>query len=566
MKTPALAYEGKVLLLFELRPPAGITASEVEIGAKIDWLVCSPESCVPGDAQISLTLPVKDKADLARTAAAERIEAADLALPLSMPDAIFYVSKDEEEIVLEGEILDGVLPEGSLEGIRFYPDAQIMGLAAPQKIEREGNAIVIRGSENPLFFGDLPDETGVLIVFPDGKAIHAGGPMLEGGEEDSAAEEAVASSAGTSLAMTPEAEAAIEKLSARGWVTLGGAQSGDASASESKEGTSLVVMTLFAFLGGMILNLMPCVFPVLAIKILGFVKQAGEEPGEIRKHGLVFALGVLISLWTLVCVMLVLKRVLGSDVGWGFQLQNPYFVLGMIALLFLFGLSLSGVFEFGTSLASVGGGLAHRQGVSGSFFSGVLAILLATPCTGPFMAPAIAFAFKQPAALTFLVFTALGLGLALPYVILSFVPALIQKLPKPGAWMETFKQAMAFLLYATAAWLAVVFGNLTGVGGMSKLLFGAVIGALGVWAYGRFATPIRSKGTQWTAKIAALALVGGFLWLGIQGAKERPPASNLATAEKYGVTWDLLSAGTLPAIMEQGAKGKTVFIDFTAHW
>lgn len=209
----------------------------------------------------------------------------------------------------------------------------------------------------------------------------------------------------------------------------------------------------FAFLGGMILNLMPCVFPVLGLKVMAFVKQAGEDRTKITKHGLVFTVGVLVSFWLLVSVLLFLRDKLEQDLGWGFQLQEPVFVFVLAVFLLAFAMSLSGVFEIGLSMTGVGSKLSQGDGFGGSFFSGVLATVVATPCMAPFLGVAVGAALSMEILPAFTVFTGVALGLAFPYLFLSLFPAWVSRLPKPGAWMDTFKQAMAFPLYATVAWL-----------------------------------------------------------------------------------------------------------------
>ena len=209
----------------------------------------------------------------------------------------------------------------------------------------------------------------------------------------------------------------------------------------------------FAFLGGLILNLMPCVFPVLGLKIMGFVKQAGEDKGKIARHGFVFTAGVLLSFWLLVGVLLWLREAMEQKLGWGFQLQEPGFVFVLAVVLLLFALSLSGVFEIGLSLTGTGSKLTGQSGYAGSFFSGVLAVVVATPCMAPFLGVAVGAALAMEWLPAFAVFTCVALGLAFPYLLLSLMPGWISRLPKPGAWMESFRQAMAFPIYATVVWL-----------------------------------------------------------------------------------------------------------------
>jgi DsbC/DsbD-like thiol-disulfide interchange protein/cytochrome c biogenesis protein CcdA len=216
----------------------------------------------------------------------------------------------------------------------------------------------------------------------------------------------------------------------------------------------------FAFLGGLILNLMPCVFPVLGLKIMSFVKQAGEEKSKISRHGAVFTCGVVLSFWVLVGVLFALRETLGEDLGWGFQLQEPAFVFLLAVFLLIFAMSLSGVFEIGLSMIGVGSKLSQKSGYAGSFFSGVLATVVATPCMAPFLGVAVGAALTMDLLPAFAIFTSVAIGLSFPYLLLSVFPGWISKLPKPGAWMDTFKQAMAFPLYATVVWLLWTLASL----------------------------------------------------------------------------------------------------------
>ena len=233
----------------------------------------------------------------------------------------------------------------------------------------------------------------------------------------------------------------------------------DLSASSNNQIGYLALLG-FAWLGGLILNLMPCVFPVIGLKIMGFVKQAGEDRAQIKRHGWVFTLGVLISFWLLVGALLLLRDHFEQQLGWGFQLQNPAFVLLLAILLFLFGLSLSGVFEIGMSITGLGSGLSRKSGLWGSFFSGVLASVVATPCMAPFLGVAVGAALTMHFLPSLAVFTCIALGLSTPYLLLSFFPQWVQRLPKPGAWMDSFKQFMAFPVYATVAWLVWTLNGL----------------------------------------------------------------------------------------------------------
>ena len=286
---------------------------------------------------------------------------------------------------------------------------------------------------------------------------------------------------------------------------------------------------LLALVGGLILNLMPCVFPVLGIKILGFVNQAGHERSKVIAHGLVFALGVLLSFWTLAGILAVL-RAGGSQLGWGFQLQSAPFVFSLAAVMLAFAMNMSGVFEFGLSATSVGGSLQTKTGLAGSFFTGVLATIVAPPCSAPFLAPALGAALALSTVESFAIFTAIAVGLALPYLLLSIFPGAIKILPRPGAWMETFKQFMAFPLYATVGYLIWVLAGQTTDEGLQNVLFGLVLLALGVWVYGRWNAPGASAGRVRFGIAGLVVLAAAGLWLGwpqnaaAKTAAARPPA------------------------------------------
>ena len=246
---------------------------------------------------------------------------------------------------------------------------------------------------------------------------------------------------------------------------------------------------------------MPCVFPVLFLKGLALVNSGNEERRKLRAHGMVYAAGILVSFWALVAVLLGL-RAAGATLGWGFQFQSPVFLALMAGLLFFLGLSLAGQFEIGLTLTSAGGSLAAKQGYTGSFFTGVLAVVVATPCTAPFMGAAIGYALAQSAAVTFAVFTALALGLAAPYVALTLQPAWTRLLPKPGAWMEVLRQAVAVPIFATVIWLAWVLAQAYGASVLAALLMSFLLLAIAGWFLGRW------PAKRWAATVAALILLG----------------------------------------------------------
>lgn len=323
-----------------------------------------------------------------------------------------------------------------------------------------------------------------------------------------------------------------------------------AKTNTSAEDPSWFAMLLFAILGGSILNLMPCVFPVLSLKVLAFASHKEEH---LVVHGLVYTAGVVLS-FVLVAIVLLMLKAAGQAIGWGFQLQQPWFVAALAYLFFAMGLSLSGFWQLGGSWMGVGNDLAGRAGYSGSFFTGMLATLVASPCTAPFMAPALGFAATQPALQALGIFAALGLGMALPIFLLCLSPRLLSHIPRPGVWMDYFKQALAFPLYATAIWLCWVAGQQTGPTGMMAVLAGVLVitFSLWLWSLGR-------NGYLWRG----IALIGFVIALAILGSPLLREG-NAANAEQHADrNWEPYSEAKLTSLR---ANGAAVFVNATADW
>ena len=318
----------------------------------------------------------------------------------------------------------------------------------------------------------------------------------------------------------------------------------------------LLASLLLALLGGLILNLMPCVLPVLSLKVLSLA-QSGESRQRARRHALWYTAGVLLSFLALGALALALRKA-GLALGWGFQLQQPVVVAGLALVLFALGLSLSGLWYANVGIGQRGGALLQRTGPSGDFFTGVLAVVLATPCTAPFMGAALAYAFTGPALGGLLVFAMLGLGLALPFLLIGFIPALAQRLPKPGAWMDTFKQLLAFPLYATAAWLVWVLAKQRGADAVGLWLAAAIALALAAWAW----TQTRSgRGRGWWLLVVLAAMATAWPL----GALYRlpKPADRVATANHDGIEHVVYSEPRLAALRNEG---RVVFVNMTADW
>ena len=333
-------------------------------------------------------------------------------------------------------------------------------------------------------------------------------------------------------------------------IPIGSPETGAGTAASDAPSITIAMIGL-AFLGGLILNLMPCVFPVLGLKIMNFVNQAGEDHKKVVWHGVVFTLGVLISFWVLAGIIIALKSASGlTSYTWGFQLQDARFVLTMLFILFLFSLSLSGVFEFGVGATSIGGQLTRKSGLAGTFFSGVLATLVATPCAAPILANALGVALAMPPIPSLVLFSAIGLGLSFPYLLLSAMPSLVDKLPRPGAWMETFKKVMAFPMYATAAALLWVLSQQIEKDAFLNVLMALVCTALGAYIFGQWGQPWQKSGIKWAGRIGACFLiVGSAYW-----AWPRP---------SIGIEWETWSAQHVAKLR---SENRPVFIDFTAAW
>lgn len=305
---------------------------------------------------------------------------------------------------------------------------------------------------------------------------------------------------------------------------------------------SLAYMLVLAMLGGMILNLMPCVFPVLSLKALAFAR---DNTHDHRVQGLVYSAGV-ISSFVLIAAILISLKAAGEAVGWGFHLQSSWFVAGLAYLFFVMGLGLSGLIEMGNSWMNVGSELTNKPGYTGNFFTGVLATVVASPCTAPFMGTALGFAVTQPTIIALSVFAALGFGMALPLLLLSWLPGLLGKIPKPGPWMETLKQLLAFPLYGTAVWLCWVVGKQAGVNAMGLILLGCTLLALALWLW---------NNNQWRRCLSAVFAATAFSIL----------TSSLlqATPDEPSHNWQTYQPSTLARLQQQG---KPVFVNITADW
>jgi len=528
-------YEKTALLFVEITPPAALPIGQpVTLRAKADWLMCS-EVCMPGNADLELNLVVSDAAPEPDMDHARIFNNAFADLPQPLAGWAATASRAEKTVTLRLQPANASAP--CPQNLHVFDSAGLIDFAAPQTITEENGALVAKLTVSADAPADATRLAGLLVSENGwGPTTPSHGASFDAELTASSQPSAVS---GQPVAQSPDLNSQPSTLSSQ-------------PAAPPPASTSLAGTLFLALIGGLILNLMPCVFPVLGIKVLGFVNQSGSDRSKVVRHGLVFSLGVLLSFWSLAGLLLAL-RAGGSQLGWGFQLQSPAFVFGMAAFLLIFALNLSGLFEVGLSATGVGGKLQMKEGYAGSFFTGILATLVATPCSAPFLAPALGAALALSAVQSFLVFTAIALGLSAPYLLLSIFPQAVKLLPRPGAWMETFKQLMAFPLYATVGWLLWVLAGQTKDNDYALLfiVFGLVLVALAGWIYGRF-----HKGLS--RAIALVCALGG-LWLGWPKAEDAVPK----TASGYAVKWEHWSP---EAVAAARAAGRTIYVDFTARW
>lgn len=511
-------YGDETLHLVSIAVPADWPLSRpLPLRVQAKWLVCK-DVCIPGEAELGLNLPVvAGSADL-DPAQAEAFERARAALPEPMPAgwlARYQVADGALSLAVEASGLD------KAEVIEFFPYANdLVNHAAPQKLAVDAQGLRLSQGLSSYFLDAPKQVEGVLV--------------LEQGGQRRAYE--LSASAGT-----------VAPVLAERAPPAGAAQTTGKAVTKTP---GLLPALLFALLGGLILNLMPCVFPVLSLKALSLAQNAGHARAKQRASALAYTAGAVLSCVLAAGVLLAL-RAGGEALGWGFQLQSPTFIAALAYLMFALGLSMSGLLEIGSSWMGVGSGLASKSGLAGSFFTGVLAVVVASPCTAPFMGSALGYAVTQPVPVALLVFAALGLGLALPFLLIGYFPRLARALPRPGAWMLTFKQAMAFPLYLTVAWLLWVLTRQAGADALGLTACGLVAVALAVWLLGRPGRKL--AGTL----IAALALLAAGYVLASPLLRVQPATASAASTKE---AWSPERVAALRA------EGRTVFVDFTADW
>ncbi len=510
-------YEDQVVFPFGFLVSKSVKPGPVVLQARVDWLVCR-EVCIPGKAELDKTVEVVRSQPAMSTPASpdqELILQFIRQLPQALPSsdtAVFQPTPTGFRLAVS---------TGQRETqAEFFPeDENILDNPAPQKLTPTPKGLFLDLKKDANLTANPAKLNGVIEL--------SGGRNYE-----------IAALPST---ITP----AISGLLPCGTNALAGSQ------------LALLRIVGLAFLGGLLLNLMPCVFPVLFLKGLALCQSGTEERHKLRVHGFVYAVGILVSFWALVALLLAL-RAAGATLGWGFQFQSPVFLSLMAGLLFFLGLSLAGQFEIGLTLTSAGGSLAAKQGYAGSFFTGVLAVVVATPCTAPFMGAAIGYALAQPAGVTFAVFTALALGLAAPYVALTLQPAWTRLLPRPGAWMDILKQAISVPIFATAIWLAWVIATAYGSALLAALLASFLLLAIAGWFLGRW------PAKRWATAVAALVLLV-VVAACVVTPKEFAPAPTQPSSggTAAGSVWQPWSSD---AVQHSLAAGRPVFVDFTASW
>jgi thiol:disulfide interchange protein len=490
-------YPSEVLLFAEIETPATLPPGPISIGAKTNWLVCQ-SLCVPGSAQLSLTLTGGGNVP---SNAAQILQKYASLVPKQPANPVrIGFSRIDKSLVA---VVEGVQNAEALDFFPIPPADAVIG-----HVTRDGNKLTI------------PIETEAKpISRMDGVIVVGSGTTRQGYEIN---EKTVLTAGQTEGNGSP--------------VSLAG----------------LLQMLGFAMIGGLILNVMPCVLPVISLKIFGFVSEAGNHPQKAFRLSMAFSLGI-IGCFAVLAAIVILLRTAGAQVGWGFQFQDDRFIVIISCLVFAFALNLFGVYELSVSAKATQGlaNLARGEGYGGAFFQGVFATVLATPCTAPFLGTASAFAFAQPGWVTLLVFLFIGFGMAFPYLLLALNPKLLRFLPKPGDWMVRLKQCMGFLLVGTLLWLIWILGQMRGVDAIVQLAAIFLLIAILAWIKGTFWTPVSSRRSRALAIVAMVFVV--VLAVGSYAFVTKPSQ----------LVWQPYSKTTLEEAL---ASGKPVFIDFTADW
>jgi thiol:disulfide interchange protein DsbD len=530
-------YEDEVLFPLTLNVSKSAKPGPAVIQAKVDWLVCRA-TCIPGKAELELSREVYDhqRKPVSLAFDSDIFHRFEGRIPTALPTtakAVFEPTK-------EGFRLSIQTGQEETEASFFPSEENILDNPAPQKLTPTAKGLILDLKKDANISANPPQLKGVLEL-SRGRSFELTAQLSSAAAPVAEAAPSTPTVATTAPPSAP-APAPIQPQPAP-------------KTANPFTFSALLRASGLAFLGGLLLNLMPCVFPVLFLKGLALVNSGNEERHKMRAHGFAYTAGILVSFWLLVGVLLGL-RAAGGTLGWGFQFQSPVFLALMAGLLFFLGLSLAGQFEIGLSLTSAGGSLAAKQGYTGSFFTGVLAVIVATPCTAPFMGAAIGYAMGQSAAVTFAVFTALALGLAAPYVALTLQPAWTRLLPRPGAWMEVLRQAVSVPIFATVIGLAWVLAKAYGASVLAALLGSFLLLAVAGWFLGRW------PAKRWSTVVAALILLGVTV-LSVVAPEKLAVASETSSTPQASGLWQPWSSD---GVSRSLAAGQPVFVDFTASW
>ncbi len=542
-------YVGDVLLPVALEIPASAKPGSTQVlQADVTFLVCS-DICVPEQAKLKLSLPVSGGTPTPdpKWGAAITKTLADAPKASGLLAATAWAGPADDRVLHLG-IVGDMLKGADLSHAYFFPyDNKSLDHAAHQNVERgaSGLTLSLKPQSGEAASKPAPTMLGVLSLGAQAWEVSAAPGAIP----------AAAMGQGEVVTAKP-----VDHLAA-----AGAAASDSSPVPAQGAGLGLPLAILSAFLGGLILNLMPCVFPVLSMKAASLASHA-HDPRETRSQGLAFLAGVMATFLGLAALLLAAKAG-GAAIGWGFQLQSPIVVGALALIMLLVALNLSGVFEANLPGQNTGGALASKGGLVGSFFTGALAVIVAAPCTAPFMATALGFALTQSAPGALLVFAGLGLGFAAPFVAVAFIPGLLKRLPRPGAWMDTLRHVLAFPMYGTAAWLLWVFTLQAGSSALASLLAAAVLAGLFAWLIGT----MQRSGKPLVPGVAAAITAVLAVALLVVGAKTMPPApsAQTASAEPAGEKGGKEAPSepyTPEKLAELRAAGKPVFVNFTAAW
>lgn len=495
-------YSHQSTLLVKITPPDSLQPGQsIALHANAKWLVCKVE-CIPEEGKLSLSLPVIAASQQTPSARADAFNDARQRLPQPLPwPATVDVNASQLTINIDMTGVDA----SQLHEVVFYPARYgIVEHAARQPYTLNNNTLTITLSRGDLRGQSLRQLDGVFLI------------------SERSADDILNRAFTVAIPVAPDSS------------------------------TNIGLILLFALTGGLLLNIMPCVFPILSLKALQIVQSAAQTPAVVRSNGIAFTLGVLIS-FVMIAALLLLLRASGEAIGWGFQLQSPVFILILTWLLFAMGLMFSGLWSFGESFMGLGQQLTTRRGKAGAFFTGVLAVIVATPCTAPFMGAALGYALSQSNATALLIFIVLGVGMALPWLLISFWPGLSNWLPKPGAWMELTKQILAFPLYATAAWLLWVLSQQVDEPSLLAAFMSLVLLSFLLWCWQQLRTTTRKMYKAGLVLLIILTLTATLLQM------QAPATSNNQTQ----AGWQAYDPVRLTELQR---SGQPVLVNFTAAW